>query len=119
MRTLIYSLTAAALLTGTTAPAFAQDNMTPEQRRERYEQMSQQERAKFHSERREEWQKMSQAEKLKIIEKKRAERIQHMNEKWNKMSDEEKIKHVESMFNREHFKKHGGKFADDDERKRR
>lgn len=78
--------------------AFAQDaldSLTPDQRREKIKAMSPEERRQFMQDRKAQWEAMSDAEKVEIIEKRRAERIKHMDERWENMSDQEKIEHVE------------------------
>lgn len=70
--------------------------------RERYKNMSDDERKAFHEKRKEKWQGMSKEEKLEVIEKRRAEKIKKMEEKWNSMSDDEKISFVEKRMKGHH-----------------
>ncbi len=81
------------------SPALAEmpdfDNMSQEQRRAAMEQMSPEQKAKFHEARKAEWESMSDAEKLEKIEKRRAKYKQERDAEWNKMTDAEKIAHAE------------------------
>lgn len=75
--------------------------------REKYKEMSDEERQKFHEERKAKWESMSKEEKLSTIEKRRAEKKAKMEEKWNSMSDDEKIGFVEKKMKKRGERKHG------------
>jgi hypothetical protein len=83
------------------------DNLSFKERHERIKAMSPEERQAFFKARKEQWDAMSKEEKLKVIEERRAKRMQFMEEHWKTMSDDEKIAHVEKKMERR--AKWGGK----------
>jgi hypothetical protein len=96
MNTLVKTLLISTFLA---SPALAEmpdfENMSKQERRAAMEQMSPEQKAKFHEARKAEWESLSDAEKLKKIEERRSTYKEKRDEEWNKMSDAEKIAHAE------------------------
>jgi hypothetical protein len=98
MQTLRLIIAASGLALLLPAAAYAQsadefDNMTPEQRREYVQGLSDAERQAWHEQRREQWAAMSDAERQaarKRLQERRDTNRGAMREQWNSMSEEER-----------------------------
>ena len=110
MNTLLKTLLISTFLA---SPALAEmpdfENMSHEQRRAAMEQMSPEQKAKFHEARKAEWEGMSDADKLAKIEERRSKYKQERDAEWSKMSDAEKIAHAEKRMQGMKKGPHGGK----------
>lgn len=119
-----HSLMASVCVIALSAPLGAQaakgvddfEKLSPEQRHERIEKMSDKEREAFHADKKEKWKKMTREEKLTFVEKKHAEHSERFKEKWAKMSDAEKVTFVEEKFNkmRKRHEERWAKMSDDE-----
>lgn len=71
-----------------------------EERREKWNNMSEADKNTFREERKAKWDALSRDEKIKLVNERHEVMKKHKEERWNRMSDDEKISHVEERMNR-------------------
>lgn len=77
-------------------------DQTREERRAKWNSMSEEEKTKFRAERKAKWDALSKEEKVKLVNERHDTMKKRMDEKWSKMSDDEKIKFAEERMKRKH-----------------